>query len=123
MSKGTSNARAQRRAYENWLKKTNPSAYKEWKSDSLDRGRNIHESHVTSINDKHEARYQDLQANMIVKLREQGLSDEEIDKQVAIWVMTIKPWGTEGKALTLKEATREYEAENSAKEQKSLKVV
>ena len=127
MPKTKSNARAQRRAYENWLKKTNPQQYAEWKSDSLERGKNIHESHVSSINDKQEEHYQNLQANMIVKLREQGLSDEEIDKQVAIWVMTIKPWGTEGKPLSLKEAIKEYEAENAPKEvkksKKSLSVV
>lgn len=48
MSKPMSQSRRQRRAYEKFLKKTNPQAYKEWKEDSINRGKQIHQEHIDS---------------------------------------------------------------------------
>lgn len=45
----SSQSRKQRRAYEKFLKKTNPQAYKEWKSDSINRGNQIHQEHLDNI--------------------------------------------------------------------------
>lgn len=108
MSKTTSSARKQRRNYEKWLKKTNPSAYREWKTDSLERGKNIHESNVEAVAQAEETKYQNLQANLMIKLKEQGLTDKEIDREVEIWAMTIKPWGSPEPALSLRKARKLY---------------
>ena len=111
MSKSPSTSRKQRRNYENWLKKYNPVAYSEWKSSSLERGNSLHENHTNTVNDKQESHYQNIQANMVIALQEKGLSEKEIEREIAIWTMTLKPWNTSGKALTLKEATKQYDLE------------
>ncbi len=111
MSKTASMSRRQRRNYENWLKKYNPTAYKEWKSSSLERGNSLHENHVNSVTESQESHYQNIQANKIIALQEKGLSEKEIEREIAIWTMTLKPWNTTDKALTLKEATKLYDLE------------
>jgi hypothetical protein len=111
MSKSPSMSRRQRRNYENWLKKNQPIEYAKWKAGSLERGKTLQENHTNAILEKQDAYYQDRQANMIIELQSKGLSQEEIDRQVSIWTLTIKPWGTTEKALTLKEATKQYELE------------
>lgn len=45
----SSQSRKQRRAYEKFLKKTNPEAYVEWKSESINRGKQIHQEHLDNI--------------------------------------------------------------------------
>lgn len=45
----SSQSRKQRRAYEKFLKKTNPQAYKEWKADSINRGKQLHQEHLDNI--------------------------------------------------------------------------
>ena len=41
-----SQSRSQRRSYERILKKMDPGAYKEFKKDSLERGREIHRQNI-----------------------------------------------------------------------------
>ena len=114
MSKTTSQSRAQRRTYEKFLKKTNPTAYKEWKENSLERGKRYEEEQTQIVEDKHNTALESLQNKMIQDLRDQGKSQEEIDRHVAIWVKTIKPWGSDEKPLTWKDAVKEYELETSS---------
>jgi hypothetical protein len=45
----SSQPRKQRRAYEKFLKKHDPKAYKEWKSKSAERGKEIHREHLDNI--------------------------------------------------------------------------
>lgn len=108
-----SNSRTQRRSYEKWLKKTNPQAYKEWKLNSVERGSRLHQENVESVRKSHEEFYEKAQTNMIVKLQNEGKTTEEINKLVSIWIKTIQPWASPEKALSLKDATNEYELENS----------
>lgn len=116
MSKTASTSRRQRRNYENWLKKYNPVEYKKWKSSSLERGKTLHENHTNSVNEKQESHYQNIQANMVIALQEKGLTEKEIEREIAIWTMTLKPWNTTEKALTLKEATKLYDLDNNDKD-------
>lgn len=106
-----SQPRRQRRAYELWLKKNNPQAYKEWKSNSVARGRQIHEQNVEAQRNAEAENLEKMQTSIIVRMREEGKSDAEIDRYVGIWVKTLKLWASEEKPLTWKEATREYERE------------
>lgn len=51
----SSQARKQRRMYERYLKKANPTAYKQYKSQSAQRGKEIHQEHLNNVlleNDK-----------------------------------------------------------------------
>lgn len=113
MSKKQSQSRAQRRAYEKFLKQTNPQGYKDWKSNATERGFKLHQEQVESVRKEHEEFYERKQTNMIIKLRNEGKTNEEIDKHIAIWIKTIKPWSSNEKALSLKDAKKEYELENS----------
>jgi len=114
MSKTTSQTRAQRRSYEKFLKKTNPIAYKEWKESSIERGKRFEEEQTQFIEDKHTEALESIQNKMIQDLREQGKTQEEIDKHVSVWVKTIKPWGSVEKPLSWKDAVKEYELETSS---------
>lgn len=111
MSKSPSMSRRQRRNYENWLKKYNPVEYKKWKSSSLERGKSLYETNLNSVLDKQESHYQNIQANKIIELQSKGLSEKEIEREISIWTMTLKPWGTTDKPLSLKEATKLYDLE------------
>ena len=108
-----SQSRSQRRSYEKWLKKNNPQSYKEWKSTSINRGNRLHLENVESVRKSHEDFFESAQTNMIAKLQNEGKSTEEIDRYVSIWIKTIQPWATPEKALSLKDAVKEYELENS----------
>ncbi len=113
MSKSISSARKQRRAYENFLKKTNPEAYRQWKSESLSRGKSIHENNQEAINKSLESQYEVYQEKIIERLKSEGKSQEEIDRHISIWVSTIKIWGSGEKPLKWKEAELQYDLENS----------
>lgn len=86
--------RKQRRAYELWLKKNDPIKYREWKSESQSRGRQIHTENVEKVRQTESECYENLQTNMIVDMRRNGLSDMEIDERIENWTKTIKVWGS-----------------------------
>lgn len=115
MKNAVSQSRSQRRSYENFLKKHNPAEYKKWKASSKERGEQLFNEHqedvMKSIEDKLEAH----QTKMIVDMRAEGKTDEEIDKSIAIWLKTVSVWGSEEKGLKLKEAIKEYESEKLTK--------
>jgi hypothetical protein len=113
MTKVISQSRAQRRNYEKFLKATNPVAYKEWKENSLERGNQYKEEHTQIIEDKQTKHFEDIQAKLIQDLLEQGKSQGEIDRHIAIWIKTIKPWGSTEKPLSWKSAEKEYDLEIS----------
>jgi hypothetical protein len=114
MIKATSQSRAQRRNYEKFLKKTNPAAYKEWKENSIERGKRFEEEQTRFVEDKQTAALEGIQNKMIQDLRNEGKSQEEIDRHVAIWIKTLKPWGSNEKPLSWTEAVKEYELELSS---------
>lgn len=110
MSKTTSQSRRQRRSYELWLKKNNPTAYKQWKSQSFQRGKTLSNEFEEKIRENETARLEKIQAELINKLSEEGKTQEEIDRHVNIWAMTLKPWGSDEKKLKLKDAQKEYDS-------------
>lgn len=113
MSKSTSNDRKQRRSYEKWLKKTNPQSYREWKSDSVKRGKQIHQQQIESINKSIEESYEKQQSLITERLKNEGKTQEEIDRYINIWVATLKIWGSDEKPLSWKDAEKQYNIENS----------
>jgi len=113
MSKSTSTARKQRRSYELWLKKTNPIAYREWKSESLKRGKFIHEQNVEAVNKSLEEQYEAHQGKIIERLKSEGKSQEEIDRHISIWVSTLKVWGSDERPMSWTEAEKQYDLENA----------
>ena len=110
--KNTSQARKQRRSYELWLKKNNIAAYKEWKANSHLRGKQLMDNQTTAVRNKEEESLEALQTKIISDMRNNGKTEEEINKYIAIWVKTLRLWGSDEQALTWKEAEREYEEEN-----------
>lgn len=114
MPKITSQSRAQRRNYERFLKKSNPTAYKEWKSASVERSKKYVEEQNESVESQQTEYFEAKQNKLIQDLREQGKTQEEIDKHVSIWVKTLKVWGSDERPLTWKEAEKEYELEVSS---------
>lgn len=113
MNKMPSQARSQRRSYELWLKKNNPQEYKKWKSNFVTRGRLLHEEHVRATQDFEEQTLEKRQADIIVKLKEAGKSDSEVDRHIGIWIKTIKQWASDEPRMNLRKATRSYDLENS----------
>ena len=111
MAKATSQSRSQRRNYEKFLKKTNPTAYKEWKSNSIERGKSYESNHIELVENQQTESFESMQNKLINDLRESGKSQEEIDRHIAIWVKTIKIWGSNEKPLSWNEAVKEYESE------------
>jgi len=67
-----SQARSQRRSYELWLKRTNPTAYKEWKSQSHARGKQIFEQNVEAVRTAEAERLENLQTEKIVAMKADG---------------------------------------------------
>jgi len=45
----SSQSRKQRRSYEKFLKKNDPKGYKEWKSNSIERGKDIHREYLDNV--------------------------------------------------------------------------
>ncbi len=114
MSKSTSKSRSQRRNYEKFLKKTNPTAYKEWKDHSIERGKRYVEEQTRLVEDKQTEALEGVQNKIIQDLKNEGKSQEEIDRHVNIWIKTLKPWGSNEKPLSWSEAVKEYELELSS---------
>lgn len=110
--KKTSQARAQRRSYELWLKKNNLAAYKEWKANRHVRAKQLMDNQTTAVRNQEEEKLESLQTKIISDMRSKGKSDEEINKYIAIWVKTLRLWGSDEQPLTWKEAEKEYEEEN-----------
>jgi uncharacterized membrane protein YebE (DUF533 family) len=107
MRKPQSQSRAQRRAYEAFLKKTNPAAYKQWKSEAIERGNQIHEANAEAVRKAEEEHYEKLQTSLIASMRADGKTDAEIDEFIADWVQTIKLWGVEERPKRWREIRRE----------------
>ena len=110
--KKTSQARMQRRSYELWLKKNNIAAYKEWKANRHARSKQLIENQNSIVRNQEEENLEKLQTKIISDMRNNGKTDEEINKYIAIWVKTLHLWGSDEQPLTWKEAEREYEEEN-----------
>jgi len=85
-----SQARAQRRVYQNWLKKNNPKGYEEMKSADEFQGTTIHKANVDASIASQREQLEALQTRMIVSLRKQGKTDSEIDSFISNWVKNIK---------------------------------
>jgi hypothetical protein len=103
----SSQARQQRRAYEKWLKKTDPIRYKEWKSASQERGKKLHFDNVEKARQSETEFYEKTQTKMIESLREKGLTDSEIDEQIENWTKTINVWGSNERPARQREIRRE----------------
>lgn len=107
MSKNQSAARQQRRLYEKFLKKFHPEQYAEYKSGVMERGRKIHEQNVDAVSKAEEARYEEMQNQMIMRMRAEGKTNEEIDAYIEDWVKTIKVWGSDSRPMRMREIRRE----------------
>lgn len=97
--KKTSQARKQRRLYESYIKKFHPTQHAEYKKNSIERGKKIHESNVESRIKAEEALFEARQTKMIQKMRDEGKTNEEIDSFIEDWVRTIKVWGSAEKPI------------------------
>lgn len=84
------NTRAQRRAYEKALKKSDPVAYKRWKEEALERGKQVHQAHVERLRIVQDEFYEKKQRDIIKSMRDAGKSDEEIDAFISDWIQGIK---------------------------------
>lgn len=107
MSKNQSAARQQRRLYEKFLKKFHPAQYAEYKSGVMERGRKIHQDNVEAVSKAEEAHYEEIQNRMILEMRAQGKTNEEIDSYIEDWVKTIKVWGSDSRPMRQREIRRE----------------
>jgi hypothetical protein len=107
MGKPQSQARAQRRAYESFLKKTNPIAYQGWKTEAIQRGKEIHEANTETVRKAEEEHYEKIQTSIVEAMRESGKTNEEIDAYIADWVQTIKVWGSNERPKRMREIKRE----------------
>lgn len=107
MKNQSSQARTQRRLYEKYLKKFNPTQYLEWKSGVAERGRKIHEQNTESTRKREEAMYEEMQTKMIQRMKAEGLSNEEIDSNIEDWVKTLKLWGSSERPMRMREIRRE----------------
>jgi len=114
MKRPQTQARAQRRLYERFLKKFNPIAYTEWKAGVQERGAKLHAQNEDAVRKAEEAKYEEIQTKMIQTMKAEGKSSEEIDEHIAEWIQTIKVWGSTERPLRLREIRREKRlAENS----------
>ena len=107
MAKGQSSARQQRRLYEKFLKKFNPVQYKEFKSGVLERGIKLHQQNTEAASKSEEAYYEEMQNRIILSMRSEGKSNEEIDAYIEDWVKTIKVWGSNSRPMRRREIIRE----------------
>lgn len=109
-----SQARRQRRQYELWLKKNNPVAYREWKSNSIQRGREMHQQFTDSIMDRMNENLEVQQAKLIERLEAEGKTKEEIDIAVSEWVSRLKIWGSDETPKRYREIVKERKERESA---------
>lgn len=93
-SRRMSESRRQRRLYEKILKNGNLQMYEEYKRESLQRGIEIHKENVELFEKNLTEQYEKRQQKLIEFLKAQGLTPDEIDNRVAIWLETIKVWGS-----------------------------
>ena len=84
------NTRGQRRAYERALKKSDPEAYRKWKAEALERGKQVHQAHIERVRIVRDEFYEGKQRDIIRSMREAGKTDEEIDAFIAQWIEGIK---------------------------------
>jgi hypothetical protein len=103
----SSQSRQQRRAYEKWLKKTDLAKYKEWKLESVTRGKKIHEENTEKVLQSQSEYYENLQTQLIQSMRNEGKTDSEIDSYIEDWVKTIKVWGSKEKPIRMREIKRQ----------------
>ena len=106
-------SRRQRRQYEKYLKKTNPSVYRQWKSQSQERGQKLFNEHKENTLKEQETYLENLQTQVITSLKLAGKSDSEIDRYVEIWVKTIKLWGQPESGMRWHDAVKECDLENA----------
>lgn len=98
-----SQSRSQRRAYEKFLKKTDPAKYAEYKSGVIERGEKLNHANATMVAESEETYYEEKQTQIIQSMKAEGKSSEEIDAYIEDWVQTIKVWGSTSKPLKLSE--------------------
>ncbi len=84
------NSRAQRRAYEQALKKSDPAAYRRWKAENHTRGAELHKAHIENVRIVQSDYYEKKQTDIIKSMREAGRTDEEIDAYLEEWIEGIK---------------------------------
>tara|TARA_B110000503_G_C7150587_1_gene414975 strand:- start:1546 stop:1872 length:327 start_codon:yes stop_codon:yes gene_type:complete len=96
-------ARKQRRSYEKFLKKNHPEQYKEYKSGVKDRGNQIHQENVKKVEDAQAAYYENVQGQIINKMKSEGKTQEEIDSYLEDWALTLNIWGSDEKPLRARE--------------------
>lgn len=102
-----SQSRQQRRLYEKFLKQHHPAQYLEYKAGVIERGKKIHEQNVDSVSKAEEARYEEIQNQLITDMRAEGKTDEQIDAYIEDWVKTIKVWGSSSRPMRAREINRE----------------
>jgi hypothetical protein len=107
MAKKQSAARQQRRLYEKFLKKFHPTQFAEYKSGVMERGAKIHQDNVNAVTKAEEAHYEEMQNQIIQRMRSEGKSNEEIDSYIEDWVKTIKVWGSNSRPMRRREINRE----------------
>ena len=100
--KTTSQGRKQRRLYERYLKETDMSQYKVWKSGVLSRGQKAHEENVEEVRKSEEAFYEGLQTRSIRTMKNAGIENDVIDASIENWVQTIRLWGTKEPKVRLR---------------------
>jgi hypothetical protein len=106
-----SQARAQRRLYEKYLKELHPGQYKIWKQGSIERGQKVHEQNTEEISQSIETQYEALQTRLIQYYKSLNMSNEEIDAYIENWVKTIKVWGSSSRPMRWREIRREEKSE------------
>lgn len=98
-----SQARKQRRSYEKFLKKNHPEQYIEYKSGVKERGIKIHEENVKKVEESQAAYYEEIQGQLINKMKSEGKSQKEIDDYLEDWSQTLKIWGSKERPMRARE--------------------
>lgn len=98
-----SQARKQRRSYEKFLKKNHPEQYTEYKSGVKERGIKIHEENVKKVEESQAAYYEEIQGQLINKMKSEGKSQKEIDDYLEDWAQTLKIWGSKERPMRARE--------------------
>jgi hypothetical protein len=107
MTKTQSPSRQQRRLYEKFLKKSNPAMFAEYKSGVAERGKKLYEQQQEAVSKSEEAYYEEVQNKIILDMRAEGKTNEEIDAYINDWVKTIKVWGSHSQPMRMREIKRE----------------
>ncbi len=83
-------SRAQRRAYERYLKKTDPAKYKEYKAGSAERGRQLQQAALENVRAAQSDFFERKQEDIVRSLRAAGKTNEEIDAYLEKWLNDVK---------------------------------